>query len=54
MRATGCTGIATRPVTEPEVSRTISLVTVAGRRHAPALDVMTRLARTYPWPGGAA
>ncbi len=47
-------GIATRPVAEPEVSRTISLVTVAGRRHSPALDVMTRLARRYPWPGQAA
>lgn len=47
-------GIATRPVAEPEVSRTISLVTVAGRRHSPALDVMIRLARRYPWPGKAA
>jgi len=47
-------GIATRPVAEPEVSRTISLVTVAGRRHSPALDVMIRLARRYAWPGKAA
>ena len=47
-------GIATRPVAEPEVSRTISLVTVAGRRHSPALDVMIRLARRYGWPGKAA
>ncbi len=47
-------GIATRPVAEPEVSLTISLVTVAGRRHSPALDVMIRLARRYAWPGKAA
>lgn len=44
-------GITTRPVIEPEVSRTISLVTVAGRRHTPALSIMTRLAQRHPWPG---
>lgn len=44
-------GISSRPVSEPEVARTISLVTVAGRRHAPALDAMVRLAQRYPWPG---
>jgi len=33
-------GIATRPITEPEISRTISLVTMAGRRHNPALTTM--------------
>ncbi|WP_282607574.1 LysR family transcriptional regulator [Pelagibius sp. Alg239-R121] len=45
-------GIAMRPVSEPSVSRTISLVTVAGRRHSPALDIMTRLALRHVWPGG--
>ena len=45
-------GIATRPVAEPEVSRTISLVTAAGRPHSAALAAMTRLAQRYPWPGG--
>ena len=44
-------GIALRPVSEPEVSRTISLVTVAGRRHSPAVDIMTRLAQRHAWPG---
>ncbi len=44
-------GIALRPVSEPEVSRTISLVTVAGRRHSPAIDIMTRLAQRHVWPG---
>ena len=44
-------GIATRPVAGPAVSRTISLVTVAGRRFSPSLAVLMRLARQYPWPG---
>lgn len=44
-------GIALRPVSEPEVSRTISLVTVAGRRHSPAIEIMTRLAQRHDWPG---
>lgn len=44
-------GIALRPVSEPEVSRTISLVTVAGRRHSPAVEIMTRLAQRHSWPG---
>ena len=29
-----------------------SLVTVAGRRFSPSLNVLVRLARQYPWPGG--
>ncbi len=44
-------GIATRPVTDPSVSRTISLVTVAGRQFSPTLNVMVQLARQYHWPG---
>ncbi len=46
-------GIASRPVVDPEVSRTISLVTAAGRPHTPALGAMSRLARRYPWPSAA-
>lgn len=46
-------GIATRPVVEPEVSRTISLVTVAGRRFAPALRLMRHIARHHEWPHSA-
>lgn len=45
--------ISARPIVEPEVSRTISLVTVAGRRHSPALTRMIRLAGLFPWPGKA-
>ena len=44
-------GILTRPVTAPEVSRTVSLVTVAGRRHTPAIDAFVRMARRHDWPG---
>jgi DNA-binding transcriptional LysR family regulator len=47
-------GIASRPVIEPEVSRTISLVTAAGRPHSAALSAMTRLAKRYRWPAMAA
>lgn len=43
-------GITTRPLVDPEISRTISLVTVAGRRHAPAIGALVRLAQRYPWP----
>ncbi len=46
-------GISTRPISDPDVSRTISLVTVAGRRHSPALNAMVRLAGLFPWPGKA-
>ena len=43
-------GIATRSLVEPEIARTISLVTVAGRRHSPAVGALVRLAHRYPWP----
>lgn len=38
-------GIATRILVEPEVSRTISLVTVAGRRFSPTVQVLQRRIR---------
>lgn len=44
-------GIGTRPLKDPKVSRTVSLVTVAGRQHSPAVAGMIRVARRYPWPG---
>ncbi len=43
--------IVTRPVTAPTVSRTVSLVTVAGRRHTPAIDAFVRMAKRHHWPG---
>jgi len=42
-------GIATRLLVDPEMSRTVSLVTVAGRRFSPAVDALVRLARSYDW-----
>lgn len=46
-------GVGMRPLTDPEIARTVSLATVAGRRHGPALAAMVRLAARYPWPGAA-
>lgn len=45
-------GIATRPVSEPAVSRTISMVTVSGRAHSPLLRSIMRIASAFPWQGG--
>lgn len=45
-------GIATRPLVEPELSREISLVTVAGRRFSPALKTIVGLARRHAWSTG--
>lgn len=42
-------GLATRPLTEPEISRTIALTTVAGRRHSPALRALVSLAKMHDW-----
>lgn len=42
-------GIATRPLTEPEISREISLVTVSGRRYSPALTTFVSLAKRHDW-----
>lgn len=42
-------GIATRLLVNPEMSRTVSLVTVAGRRFSPAVDALVRLARSHDW-----
>lgn len=42
-------GICTRPVIKPEITRTISLVTVAGRRFSPAVAAFMRQAAAYRW-----
>jgi len=42
-------GIATRVLVEPEVGRTISLVTVAGRRYTPTVETFIRMARGFDW-----
>ena len=42
-------GIAMRVLVEPEVSRTVSLVTVAGRQFSPTVAALLRLAKHYDW-----
>jgi len=42
-------GILLRPVSEPDVYRTISAVTVAGRRHSPPVKVALEAAREIIW-----
>ncbi len=42
-------GLSTRLVVEPEVTRHIELVTVAGRRFSPAYNAFLRLATHYDW-----
>ena len=40
-----------RPLVEPSLSRTISLVNVPGRPFSPAVAAMVRAAQTFAWPG---
>ena len=43
-------GLMTRPYIEPEIKREVSLVTVAGRRHSPALAAFVKAVKAYDWP----
>ena len=47
-------GICRRTITDPEIERTVSLVTVAGRRFSPAVKVLVGLARSHDWKSGGA
>ena len=49
-RVIGASGYQISLYREPEVERTISLVTVAGRQFSPAVGALVRLAGRYPWP----
>ena len=40
-----------RPLIEPEVTRTISLLSVPGRPYSPATAAMVRAAQSFRWPG---
>lgn len=40
-----------RPLIDPVVERTISLVSVPGRRYPPAVAAFVRAARSHRWPG---
>ena len=42
-------GLLTRPLIEPEVVRTVSLVTVRGRPHSPAVGAFVRAANKQDW-----
>lgn len=44
-------GLLQRPLVEPEVERSICLITVPGRPHAPAVAAFVRAARSFAWPG---
>jgi len=43
-----------RPVVEPPVKRTVSLVTLAGRRFSPAVRSFVQAIKAYRWPAPAA
>jgi DNA-binding transcriptional LysR family regulator len=38
-----------RPLVEPEVTRTVSLITVPGRKHSPAVAAFIRVLRAHRW-----
>lgn len=40
-----------RPLVEPEVSRTLALVSVPGRPYSPGVGALVRAARSFAWPG---
>ncbi len=39
-----------RPLVDPPVSRTIALVTLAGRRFSPAVKTFVQAIKAYRWP----
>ena len=45
-------GLQVRPVAEPEVSREVCLVTVAGRRFSPAVLTFVNAVKSYGWAEG--
>jgi LysR family transcriptional regulator, hydrogen peroxide-inducible genes activator len=45
-------GVRTQPVSDPEVVREISLVSMSGRRFSPAVLTFIRAIRAYDWSGG--
>ena len=42
-------GLCVRPLVDPEISRTIQVVTVRGRPHAPSVGAFVREVLAYPW-----
>jgi LysR family hydrogen peroxide-inducible transcriptional activator len=46
-------GLCVRPLVEPEISRTIQVVTVRGRPHLPAVSAFVREVLAFPWSNAA-
>lgn len=46
--------VAVRPIVGPELVRTVSLVTVRGRPHTPAVGAFVKAARGFAWSGARA
>ena len=44
-------GVQARRICDPEVTRTISLVTVSGRRYTPTVRSLIQLTETHDWTG---
>ena len=42
-------GIETRPIVEPEVTRTVSIVTKAGRKHSEPVALALKTAQGMDW-----
>jgi DNA-binding transcriptional LysR family regulator len=45
-------GVRTEPVTDPEVTREVSLVSMSGRRFSPAVMTFIRAIRSHDWSKG--
>jgi DNA-binding transcriptional LysR family regulator len=46
--------VAVRPLVDPEFARNVSLVTVRGRPHSPAVGAFVKAARSFGWSGAPA
>jgi DNA-binding transcriptional LysR family regulator len=44
-------GLLARPLVDPEVRRDVTLATMPGRPHSPAVAAFVRAARAFAWPG---
>ncbi len=44
-------GLLTRLVVDPEITRDVSLASIAGRRFSPAVSTFVRAVQAYKWPG---
>jgi len=42
-------GLVTRPLVDPEVTREVSLVSIAGRRFSPAVGTFVKAIKAYKW-----